>query len=104
MRRLDPWPYLQIERRTDGVTFRVRDLVVGTLNFATRVVSVNVPPGMVRLLLDGHPQLSVTHDGVSLNVIDTECGIAAEQLLCAGGSISSDLPTSCAPRRLSAHK
>lgn len=43
--RLDSWPYLRVERRSDCVVLRVRDLVVGTLNPVSRAVSVTVPPG-----------------------------------------------------------
>jgi hypothetical protein len=81
LRHLESSPYLAIERRADGVTLRVRERVVGTLNLASHDLSVTVPSGMVRLLVDNHPQLVETKDGVVLRVIDPDSCTAAEALL-----------------------
>jgi hypothetical protein len=81
LRRLDSWPYLGIERRTQRVILRVRDLVVGTLNLETRVVSVDVPPRSESPLLGGHPQWRRTQDGVRVHVTDHDSRAAAEALL-----------------------
>lgn len=79
--RLDSSPYINIERRTDRVTFRVRDVTVGTLNLATRTVSVNAPADKVPVLMAGHPRLVAAHDSVSLRVSDTDTRATAETLL-----------------------
>lgn len=81
LRRLDSWPYLGIERRTQRVILRVRDLVVGTLNLETRVLSISVPPRSERPLLEGHPEMQGTKDGVQVQVTDLDSRAAAEALL-----------------------
>ena len=81
LHRLASCPCLQIERCPDGVTFRVRDLVVGRLDFRTHVLSVNVPPDRVPLLLAVHPLLVGTKDSVSLRVSDIDSRTAAEASL-----------------------
>lgn len=81
LRQLDCGPHVQVQDRTDRVTFLVRDLVVATLNCRTRVLSVNAAPDMVRLLLDGYSQLVRTKDSLNLCVIDAESCAAAEVLL-----------------------
>jgi hypothetical protein len=78
---LDSSPYIKIERRTDRVTFRVRDVIVGTLNLATRTVSVNTPSDKVPVLVAGYPRLVAAHDSVSLQVSDTDTRATAETLL-----------------------
>ena len=40
-----------------------------------------IPPNMIGLLLNGHPQLAGIQDGVSLRVIDAKCRMTAEWLL-----------------------
>lgn len=72
------WPYLQTEREAQCVTVRVRGVFVGALNTRTSTLFVNVPPDMVRVLLDTHPQLVGTKDGVALRIIDTASVTAAE--------------------------
>jgi hypothetical protein len=81
LHRLDSWPYLGIERRTQRVILRVRDLAVGTLNLDTGVVSVDVPPRSESPLLGGHPQWRRTKDGVRVHVTDLDSRTAAEALL-----------------------
>jgi hypothetical protein len=81
LRRLDSWAYLRIERRPGCVILRMRDLVVGAVNPASQVVSVDVPAGMVDRLLDAHPHLRETKDGVSVRVSDLDSRAAAEALL-----------------------
>jgi hypothetical protein len=80
-RRLDSWPYLRTERRTQRVILRVRDLVIGTLNLETHSLSVNVPPDSVALLLESRPQLRRTEDGLSVHVTDPHSRASAEALL-----------------------
>jgi hypothetical protein len=81
LRRLDSWAYLRIERRPGCVILRVRDLVVGTVNPASQIVSVDVPAGMVDRLLHAHPQVRETKDGMSVHVSDLDSRAAAEALL-----------------------
>jgi hypothetical protein len=81
LRRLDSWAYLRIERRPGYVILRVRDLVVGDVNVASRVLSVDVPGELLGLLLRAHPQLRETKDGVSVQVADLDSRAAAEALL-----------------------
>jgi hypothetical protein len=81
LRRLDSWPSLGIERRTPRVILRVRDLVIGTLNLETRALLVDVPPCTEGPLLEGHPQLRRTKDGVRVHVTDLDSRAAAEALL-----------------------
>jgi hypothetical protein len=81
LRHLDSWVCLRVERRTDRVTLRVHDVVVGTLNLQSCGLLVNVPPGMMGPLLEGHPQLRGTRDSVSVRVNDADSRAAAEALL-----------------------
>jgi hypothetical protein len=81
LRRLDSWAYLRIERRPGCVILRVRDLVVGALNLASHVLSVDVPGDMVGPLLEAQPHLRATKDGVSVHVTDLDSRAAAEALL-----------------------
>ena len=70
--RLDSWPYIRMERRTDCVVLRVRDLVVGTLNPVSGAVSVTVPRDAAS---------RGTAHGMSVRVTDGETRAAAEALL-----------------------
>jgi hypothetical protein len=81
LRRLDSWAYLTIERRPDRVILRVRDLVVGDLDFASCVLSVDISGEMLGPLLQAHPHLRETKDGVSVRVTDRDSRAAAEALL-----------------------
>jgi hypothetical protein len=81
LRRLDSWAYLSIERRPGCVILRVRDVVVGDLQLASRVLSVDVPGEMLGPLLRVHPHLRETKDGVSVQVTDLDSRAAAEALL-----------------------
>jgi hypothetical protein len=81
LHHLDSWPNVHMERWPDGVTFRVRDVVIGTLELGTRTLSVNIPADKVRVLLSGHPQLVGMKDGVTLHVVDTDSRTTAEALL-----------------------
>jgi hypothetical protein len=81
LHRLDSWAYLRIERRPGCVIPRVRDLVVGAVNPASQVVSVDVPAGMVDRLLDAHPHLGEAKDGVSVHLSDLNSRATADALL-----------------------
>jgi hypothetical protein len=81
LRRLDSLTYLIIERRPGRVILRVRELVVGDLDLATRVLSVDVPGEMLGPLLQAHPHLQETKDGVSVRVTDLDSRAAAEALV-----------------------
>ena len=81
MHHLDSWPYVNIERRTDGAILRMRDRVIGTLNLETHALLVNVPPDAVGPMLEGDPRLRRTTDGVSVHVTDIESRTAAEALV-----------------------
>ena len=81
LRRLDRWPYLRIESRTQGLILRVRDVVVGTLSLDTRVLSVDVPARSEVSPLEAHPPLRRTKDGVTVHVTDVDSRAAAEALL-----------------------
>jgi hypothetical protein len=81
LRRLDSWAYLRIDRRPGCVILRMRDLVVGALNLASHVLSVDVPGDMVGPLLEAHPHLRETKNGVSVHITDLDSRAAAEALL-----------------------
>jgi hypothetical protein len=81
LHRLDSWAYLRVERRPGRAILRVWDLVVGALNLATHVLSVDVPGDMLGRLLEAQPHLRKTKDGVSVRITDVESRAAAEALL-----------------------
>jgi hypothetical protein len=81
LHRLDSWPYLRVERQPGRAILRVRDLVVGALNLATQVLSVDVPGDMLGRLLEAQPHLRETKDGVSVRITDVDSRAAAEALL-----------------------
>lgn len=81
LHRLDSWPYLHVERRPGCAILRMRDLVVGALNLASQVLSVDVPGEMVGRLLEARPHLRETKDGVSVHISDVDSRAAAEALL-----------------------
>jgi hypothetical protein len=81
LRRLDSWPSLGIERRTQRVILRMRDLVIGTVNLETRALVVDIPPCTDGPVVEGHPRLRRTKDGVRVHVTDLESRAAAEALL-----------------------
>ena len=79
--RLDAWPYLRVERRTDRAILRVRDVTVGTLHLSTHTLAVSVPPFRVSAVLQSYAKLRQTGDGVSLHVTDSDSRATAEALL-----------------------
>jgi hypothetical protein len=81
LHHLDSWPYLHIERRTDRAIVRTHDLVVGTLNLVMHALSVNVPSDAVGPMLESHPLLRQTTDGITVHVTDSESRTAAATLL-----------------------
>ena len=81
LHRLDSWAYLRVERRPGSVSLRVRDRVVGGLNLASEVLSVDVPGDMLGRLLEAQPHLCETEDGVSVPITDVDSRAAAEALL-----------------------
>lgn len=81
LEHLDSWPYLLVDRRTDRVILRLRDLVIGTVNLVMPAVSVHVPPDAVGPMLERDPLRRPTTDGVSVHVTDSESRAAAEALV-----------------------
>jgi hypothetical protein len=81
LHRLDSWPYLNVERRTDCAILRMRNLVVGTLDLGMHTLSLNVPADAVGPMLEGDPRLRRTTGGVRVHVTDTESRTAAETLV-----------------------
>jgi hypothetical protein len=81
LRRLDSSPYVHTERRSNTAVLRVQDAVIGSLNLATRALSVDVPADKAAPLLQRHEQLRETKGGVRIDVTDLESRTAAEALL-----------------------
>jgi hypothetical protein len=57
LRRLDSWAYLRVERQPGRVILHARDGVVGALNLASQVLSIDVPGDVLCRLLEAQPHL-----------------------------------------------
>jgi hypothetical protein len=77
------WPSIRGERCGNCEILRsgVGDLVVGTLNVDTGVLTVSVPPDMLDAVREHRPQLEATQDGVRLDIVDGHSRRDAEALL-----------------------
>jgi hypothetical protein len=83
VRTLQCSPYFRVERRDDLVTLRsgVLDAAIGAVNLETGVLTVHVSPDVAGPLLEEHPRLRRTSDGVGVRVTNGATRRAAEVLI-----------------------